>query len=137
MRAFDDTEIEEFLALSSRLTGFGPGELREGAPPAELLAVLLEEVGAGAWRRLAAEPDAPDPELRAAAETLIRLWYTGSLPERSGRGGPASSPVSARAHAGALVWRAVGVPAPGTSAPGFGSWSGPVGSGDAGREARR
>ncbi|MFG2617096.1 hypothetical protein ACGFXC_05690 [Streptomyces sp. NPDC048507] len=136
MRAFDDTEIEEFLGLSGRLTGFGPDELRTGgAPPAELLAALLERVGAGAYRRLAAEPDAPGPEPRATAEALIRLWYTGSLPELPGRGG--TGPVSARAHAGGLVWRAVGVPAPGTSAPGFGSWSGPVGADAPGRRARR
>ncbi|MFD8985770.1 hypothetical protein [Streptomyces sp. NPDC059564] len=135
MRDVEDGEIEEFLGLSSRLTGFGPDELREGAPAAELLAVLLEQVGAHTYRRLVAEPDAPDAGIRAAAEVLIHLWYTGSRSASPGGGEPFV--VSPRAHAGALVWRAVGVPAPGTSAPGFGSWSRPTHVGGSATEPRR
>ncbi len=44
---------------------------------------------------------------------LIQLWYTGVW-----RGVVPSS----RAYAEGLAWKAVGVPAPGTAGPGFGSW---------------
>jgi hypothetical protein len=44
---------------------------------------------------------------------IIELWYTGVwrgvIP-------------SARAYAEGLAWKAVGVAAPGTAGPGFGSW---------------
>lgn len=44
---------------------------------------------------------------------IIELWYTGVW-----RG----VVPSARAYAEGLAWKAVGVAAPGTHAPGFGSW---------------
>ncbi|MFE2286252.1 hypothetical protein ACFXDJ_19050 [Streptomyces sp. NPDC059443] len=117
-------EVEEFLALSSHLTGFGPDELREGGLASELLAVVLDQIGTETYRRLAAAPDAPDEELVAAAEALTLLWYTGNRPGPAGGGGPFV--VSPRTYAGALVWRAIGGHAPGTSAPGFGSWAAPA-----------
>lgn len=117
----EDCEVEEFLGLSSRLTGFDVDELREDDLAPELLAVMLEQVGAETYRRLAAAPDARDEELVAVAEALIRLWYTGSW-QGPARGSEAFL-VSPRAYAGALVWRAIGGRAPGTSAPGFGSWA--------------
>ena len=49
----------------------------------------------------------------ASAAELIQLWYTGVW-----RG----EVPSARAYAEGLAWKAVGVAAPGTAAPGFGSW---------------
>ncbi|MFC4506025.1 MULTISPECIES: hypothetical protein [Streptomyces] len=116
--------MEEFLVLSSHLTGFSPDELREDGLASELLAVVLEQVGAETYRRLAAAPDARDEELVSLAEALIHLWYTGSWPGLAGSGGPFV--VSPQAYAGALVWRAIGGRAPGTSAPGFGSWAEPA-----------
>ncbi|MFJ8251787.1 hypothetical protein [Streptomyces sp. NPDC094466] len=127
--------VEEFLGLSSRLTGFGVEELREDDLAPELLAVVLERVGAETYRRLAAAPDARDEELVAVAEALIRLWYTGSWQGPTGGGGPFL--VSPRAYAGALVWRAIGGHAPGTSAPGFGSWAEPAETAGAGAGRRR
>ncbi|MFC3890276.1 hypothetical protein ACFOWZ_02220 [Lentzea rhizosphaerae] len=49
----------------------------------------------------------------ASEADIIELWYTGVW-----RG----VVPSARAYAEGLAWKAVGVAAPGTSAPGFGSW---------------
>jgi hypothetical protein len=49
----------------------------------------------------------------ASDAELIRLWYTGVW-----RGVIPSS----RAYAEGLAWKAAGVAAPGTRAPGFGSW---------------
>lgn len=118
-------EVEGFLRVSSQLTGFGSDELREGGLAPAFLAVVLDQVGADTYRRLAAAPDVRDEELEAAAEALIRLWYTGSWPGATGTGGPFV--VSPEAYAGALVWRAIGGRAPGTSAPGFGSWAEPAG----------
>ncbi|MFJ9110294.1 hypothetical protein [Streptomyces sp. NPDC102283] len=128
-------EVEEFLGLSSRLTGFGIEELREDGLAPELLAVVLEQVGAETYRRLAAAPDARDEELVAVAEALIRLWYTGSWQRPAGGGAPFL--VSPRAYAGALVWRAISGHAPGTSAPGFGSWAEPADASGAGAGRRR
>lgn len=122
--------VEEFLGLSSRLTGFDIEELREDDLAPELLAVVLEQVGTETYRRLAVAPDARDEELVAVAETLIRLWYTGSWQGPAGGGGPFL--VSPRAYAGALVWRAIDGHAPGTSAPGFGSWAEPAEAAGAG-----
>ncbi|MET9607854.1 hypothetical protein ABZZ17_22755 [Streptomyces sp. NPDC006512] len=124
-------EIEEFLVLSSGLTGFSPDELREDGLASVLLAVVLDRLGPDGYRRLVRAPDARDAEVEAAAEAVIRLWYTGSWPGSADGGGPFV--VSPRAYAGALVWRAVGGRAPGTSAPGFGSWAEPAGAG--GRES--
>jgi hypothetical protein len=49
----------------------------------------------------------------ASEAEIIELWYTGvwrgEIP-------------SGRAYAEGLAWKAVGVAAPGTRAPGFGSW---------------
>jgi len=49
----------------------------------------------------------------ASQQEIIELWYTGvwrgEIP-------------NARAYAEGLAWKAVGVAAPGTVAPGFGSW---------------
>ncbi len=49
----------------------------------------------------------------ASPEEIIALWYTGVWR------GEIPSP---RAYAEGLAWKAIGVPAPGTAAPGFGSW---------------
>ncbi|WP_439659266.1 hypothetical protein ACSHWB_43945 [Lentzea sp. HUAS TT2] len=49
----------------------------------------------------------------ASEAEIIQLWYTGEwrgvIPDE-------------RAYAEGLAWKAVGVAAPGTLAPGFGSW---------------
>lgn len=57
-------------------------------------------------------------QYRALAEgapeaEIIQLWYTGVW-----RGAIPTE----RAYAEGLAWKAVGVAAPGTAAPGFGSW---------------
>ncbi|MFD4637487.1 hypothetical protein ACFWN2_09260 [Lentzea sp. NPDC058436] len=49
----------------------------------------------------------------ASEAEIIRLWYTGVW-----RGVIPSE----RAYAEGLAWKAVGVAAPGTAGPGFGSW---------------
>lgn len=50
----------------------------------------------------------------ASPDEIIELWYTGVWH---------GEVQSARAYAEGLAWKAIGVPAPGTRAPGFGSWA--------------
>ena len=59
----------------------------------------------------------PTPEMKALAATIIGWWYTGVY-EVAGQPRLAT-------HTGALMWDAMGMPAPGTCAGPFGAWSRP------------
>ncbi|MFI9274383.1 hypothetical protein ACIGXM_27290 [Kitasatospora sp. NPDC052896] len=135
---------ERFLAVSAELTGFAADELRATGLVAGHLATLRREVGPEHADRLTALPagvgHAPqlitDEPLREVARALTHLWYTGSwpgLPEpvrtALGRETAAAAPytVSADSYAGGLLWQTIGGHAPGTHAPGFGSWTAPPG----------
>jgi hypothetical protein len=97
--------LENFLALSARLTGYSDLDRTIGGV---LLNNLLAAPGMAA--RLA-RPDA------ALERDIIVAWYTGVQQVRG----------EARlvTHAGALQWRALGMPAPGLCAGPFGAWAKP------------
>jgi len=107
------TSIDEFLDLSQRLLGRSKLDPEIGkiylsalvadADPAIYLATLVQSNGN------------PTPEQAAVARTIIEWWYTGVY-TREGQPRVA-------AHAGALMWSALGRPAPGTCAGAFGEWS--------------
>ncbi|WP_323372277.1 hypothetical protein [Streptomyces katsurahamanus] len=116
-----------FVAVSETLTGFDAETLYGTGLVGEYRALTAAEAGEERYARFAGgdqggpghqgDPDG-DPELTRA---VVQLWYTGRWPGLAGGRGPYT--VSVRAYAEGLVWRAVGVAAPGVSAPGFGSWT--------------
>ncbi|MFC9704924.1 hypothetical protein ACFTWD_29995 [Streptomyces sp. NPDC056943] len=126
---------EEFVELSSALSGFSVAELEKTGMAGAYAEFVAARVGAAPCRALrtalADVPPTPEPagpvvgefpellaeEPLALARSLTHLWYTGCWP------GPPPTVVSARAYAEGLVWRALGGHAPGTGRPGFGSWS--------------
>ena len=107
------TSLDEFLELSQRLLGRSKLDreiaqiyldaVRSNADDAIQLAYLVESNGN------------PTPEMKALASTIIEWWYTGVY---SLEGKPRLA-----THAGALMWSALGRPAPGTCAGPFGAWS--------------
>jgi hypothetical protein len=97
--------LDEFIALSSRLTGHT--DLNRQAADV-LLKALLATPGNAA--RLA-QPDA------ALEREIVTAWYTGT---HAVRGEP-----QVATHTGALKWRALGIPPPGACAGRFGAWSQP------------
>ncbi|MEU3744354.1 MULTISPECIES: hypothetical protein [Streptomyces] len=125
---------EEFVELSSVLSGFSVPELEKTGMAGTYAEFVAARVGAAPCRALRAAvaglPRTPESvgelaerlaeEPLGLARALTCLWYTGSWP-----GPPGSAPtvVSARSYAEGLVWRALGGHAPGTGRPGFGSWS--------------
>ncbi|RSS57178.1 hypothetical protein [Streptomyces sp. WAC01280] len=129
---------EEFVELSSALSGFSVAELEKTGMAGAYAEFVAARVGAApcialrtALAGVPPTPELPGPavaelpsklaeEPLALARSLTHLWYTGCWP-----GPPGSAPtvVSARAYAEGLVWRALGGHAPGTGRPGFGSWS--------------
>ncbi len=131
----------DFLRLSSALTGFEAAELT-GTGMTELYrATVSERIGVENLDRLgvalAAVGDDPqalaDPVLLELARAVCGLWYLGVWP---GLPAPACRSLgltqsqepfrpSASAYAEGLLWRALGSHAPGTQAPGFGSWADP------------
>ena len=98
--------IDDFLALSSRLTGHADLD-RDTA--AILLNNLLATPGINAARL--ALPD------RALERDIIVAWYTGAHVVR----GKAQRVT----HTSALQWRALEMPAPGTCVGRFGVWANP------------
>jgi hypothetical protein len=96
--------LEDFLALSSRLTGHT--NLDTAAAGTFLKALASSPNGAKLTR-----PDA------ALEREIIAAWYTGAHDVRGER--------QLVTHTGALKWRAVGVPVPGACAGRFGAWSQP------------
>ena len=97
--------VDDFLALSSRLTGYD--NLDRGTAGI-LLKNLLATPGTAA--RLV-RPDA------SLERDIIVAWFTGVHQVRG----------EARlvTHSGALQWRALNMPAPGTCVGPFGSWAKP------------
>ena len=98
--------LDEFLALSSHLTGHSNLD-RQAA--GVFLKNLLATPGVTAARL--ARPDA-DLERH-----IIVAWYTGVQQVRG--------EAQLVTHTGALQWRALGMPAPGTCVGPFGTWATP------------
>jgi hypothetical protein len=97
--------VDDFLALSSRLTGFSDLDRQTAGI---LLKNLLATPGNDA--RLA-RPDA------ALERDIIVAWYTGVHQVRG--------EAQLVTHTGALQWRALGVSAPGRCVGPFGTWAKP------------
>ncbi|MFE3686327.1 hypothetical protein ACFXPM_24240 [Streptomyces sp. NPDC059095] len=124
-----EDEVGAFVDASARLTGFRAEELRSLGMAQAYRAVVLAQAGPLRCARLvdalsgpgAAAPVALDGELLELGRDVTHLWYTGSWPGGQGRGG--SFVVSSASYAAGLVWRAVGVPAPGNQLAGYGSWA--------------
>ena len=97
--------VDDFLALSSRLTGYDNLD-RETA------GIFLKNLLAtpGNLVRLA-RPDA------ALERDIIVAWYSGVHQVRG--------EAQLVTHSGAVQWRALGMPAPGTCVGPFGSWAKP------------
>ncbi|MFE2561626.1 hypothetical protein ACFXGT_37585 [Streptomyces sp. NPDC059352] len=128
--------VEEFVALSSALSGFSVTELERTGMADAYADFVAARVGAGPCRALLTAPVAAgvlperlSEELLELARSITQLWYTGSWTESAGS---APTVVSARAYAEGLVWRALGGHAPGTGRPGYGSWSEPPDGGAVG-----
>jgi hypothetical protein len=95
--------LDDFLALSSRLTG---RTNLDRAAADVLLKALRSKPGYDA--RLA-RPDA------ALEREIIVAWYTGTYEIGAER--------RLFTHTGSLQWRAIGLPVPGGCAGRFGAWS--------------
>jgi hypothetical protein len=97
--------LDDFLALSSRLTG--QGDLDRQTAGVFLKALLATPGNAARLAR-------PDAELE---RDIIVAWYTGVHEVRG--------EVQLVTHTSALQWRALGMPAPGACAGPFGMWAKP------------
>nr|WP_051966550.1 hypothetical protein [Kitasatospora mediocidica] len=123
-----EREVERFVGLSVKLTGFDEGELGAAGVAAEYLWVVSQQLGAERYGRLADALDRVEPQeladegLREAARAVAHLWYLGVWP---GLGAEQAFVVSARSFAQGLVWRTIDGQAPGTPGPGPGSWARP------------
>ncbi|MER5640204.1 hypothetical protein ABT095_25070 [Kitasatospora sp. NPDC002227] len=121
-------EEREFLELSQALTGFDRDELAATGQVSAHRATAVQRLGPEPYRRLlaalaaaAGEPDAlPEGPEREHARAVCGLWYLGHWP---GTGDEPPAAGAAEAYAAGLVWRTFGGRAPGTAAPGFGSWA--------------
>lgn len=117
-----------FLDASASLTGFSVDELRATGLTDVYLDVFRGHTGndveclqplLAATRRDVA---LSEPQLDLC-RSLVALWYLGTwLTFPDGAPDPVPSP---RSYEQALVWKAFGASAPGTRAPGFGSWTAP------------
>ncbi|MFJ1747116.1 hypothetical protein ACIOJD_12860 [Streptomyces sp. NPDC088116] len=142
-RASEREDAERFIGLSVALTGFDATELAETGMAEIYRATVLREAGTLSYGRLvAALTDAAclsevltseDGELVELARAVCHLWYLGVWPGLPEHGLPgqnmttrhSSYVVSERSYAEGLVWRCLNTHAPGTGAPGHGSWARP------------
>jgi hypothetical protein len=107
--------LDDFLALSLRLTE--RPRLDAAAARVFFDALMSSPVNAPLLADLVDGTAASSPAERALEQEILAAWYT-SVCVVDGRRHAAS-------HAGALMWPAVGRPAPGTCAGTTGSWSTP------------
>ena len=109
------TSLDEFLELSGRL--LGRTKLDREVAQIYLDALLKDPDSAVHLATLVQSSGNPTPEQTALSRTIIEWWYTGVYTiEYKPR---------LATHTGALVWSALGMPAPGTCAGQFGAWSQP------------
>lgn len=107
--------LDQFIELSQRLLG-RPKLDREIAQI--YLSALSSNADDAVQLAYLVESNAnPTPEMKALASTIIEWWYTGVY-TRDGK-------QRVGTHTGALIWSALGTPAPGTCAGAFGAWSRP------------
>ena len=109
------TTLDEFLELSRRL--LGRSKLDPEVGQIYLNALLADADNAIYLATLVQSNGNPTPEQRVVADTIVEWWYTGVyIVESRSR---------LATHTGALMWSALGIPAPGTCIGPFGAWSRP------------
>jgi Membrane bound FAD containing D-sorbitol dehydrogenase len=109
------TSLDEFVELSQRL--LGRSKLDRAIARTYLDAVLSNADDAIQLAYLVESNANPTPEMRALASTIIEWWYTGVY--------TINGTSRLATHSGALMWSALGTPAPGSCAGAFGAWSRP------------
>ena len=106
----------DFLRFSQRLTG--RSTLDPDAAALYFKALTADAATAPLLARLVTGSGGDlTPAHLALERTILEWWYTGVY---TVRGEPRLA-----THAGALVWSAMGMPAPGTCAAPFGAWARP------------
>ena len=123
--------VDDFVRLSQRLVGRTTLNAQVAATYLNALVAvpanipLLAQIANATSPRSPARPKAQRGETLALQDgpalalerTIIEWWYTGAY---TLNGEPRLA-----THTGALMWSALGMPAPGTCASGFGAWSRP------------
>ena len=109
------TSLDDFLELSGRL--LGRSKLDREVAQIYLDALNADPDNSIHLATLAQSNGNPTPEQAALSRLIIEWWYTGVY---SVDGKPRLA-----THTGALMWSALGMPAPGTCAGPFGAWSKP------------
>jgi hypothetical protein len=107
--------LDEFVELSQRL-------LQRQRLDREVAQIYLDALSADAdnaiyLATLYQSNGNPTPEQAELSRMIIEWWYTGTYTIGKER--------KLATHTGALVWSAMGMPAPGTCASPFGAWSNP------------
>jgi hypothetical protein len=108
--------LDEFLELSGRL--LGRSKLDRDVAQVYLDALIADPDNAVLLATLVHSSGNPTPEQAVLSRTIIEWWYTGVYYAVDGKPRLAT-------HTGALVWPALGMPAPGTCTGQFGAWSRP------------
>ena len=109
------TSLDEFLELSGRL--LGRSKLDREVAQSYLDALNADPDSAIHLATLVQSSGNPTPEQAALSRTIIEWWYTGVY--------IVDGKPRLATHTGALMWSALGMPAPGTCAGPFGAWSQP------------
>ena len=105
--------LDEFMALSERL--LARTKLDRDVAQIYLDVLNADADNAPTLAYLVEANNNPTPEMKMLAATIVEWWYTGIYTV-------AGKPRLAT-HTGALMWSAMGMPAPGTCAGPFGAWS--------------
>jgi hypothetical protein len=105
--------LDQFIEVSQRL--LGRSKLDREIAQMYLDAVLSNADDAITLAYLVESNNNPTPEMKALASTIIEWWYTGVYTIKG------ESRLAT--HTGALMWSALGRPAPGTCTATFGAWS--------------
>jgi hypothetical protein len=115
--------VDEFLRLSQRLVGRTRLDTQVAATYFNALlaapgnVALLAQLAQGPGARAIQASGTASAAHLALERTIIEWWYTGTYTLGGER--------RLATHTGALMWSALGMPAPGTCASGFGAWSRP------------
>ncbi len=106
------TTLDEFMRLSQRLVGRKPLDAKVAAT---YLEALLAVPGNEALLNDVANGRALSEAHLALERTIIEWWYTGVY--------EIGDAPRVATHTGALMWDAIGIPAPSVCAGGFGAWA--------------
>lgn len=107
------TTLDQFIEVSQRL--LGRTTLDRDVAQIYLDVLNADPDNAPTLAYLVESNNNPTPEMKSLAATIIEWWFTGIY---TVNGQPRLA-----THTGALVWPALGMPAPGTCAGPFGAWS--------------